>query len=129
MIEHSLLSADLGVDVLRRAAADALAGSVRESDDLAIAQKRLAHTSRAMTEHYVRSRQGERVAALDRRLGEVRVAKDRGGYGWDRPTVRAALSLAEVVAPGEAVITLATVWVGETLGVAVAAPITLAFAQ
>lgn len=40
--------------------------------------------------------------------------------------VTAALSLADVVAPGEAVITLATVWVGETLGVAVAAPITLA---
>lgn len=57
---------------------DLRAKNATDTDDLAIAQKRLAHTSRAMTEHYVRSRQGERVAALDRRLGEVRVAKEDG---------------------------------------------------
>lgn len=33
---------------------------------------------------------------------EVWVAKDRGGYGWDRPTVRAALSLAEQSGPAVA---------------------------
>ena len=33
---------------------------------------------------------------------EVRVANERGGYGWDRPTVRAALSLAEQSGPAVA---------------------------
>ncbi|TAG79182.1 MAG: integrase [Burkholderiales bacterium] len=45
---------------------DLRAKNATDTEDLAIAQKRLAHTSRAMTEHYVRSRQGEKVAALDR---------------------------------------------------------------
>jgi integrase len=45
---------------------DLRAKNATDTSDLAVAQKRLAHTSRAMTEHYVRSRQGELVAPLDR---------------------------------------------------------------
>lgn len=50
---------------------DLRAKNATDTDDLATAQKRLAHTSRTMTEHYVRARQGDRVAALDRVLGDM----------------------------------------------------------
>jgi integrase len=45
---------------------DLRAKNASDTEDLSVAQKRLAHTSRAMTEHYVRIRQGERVGALNR---------------------------------------------------------------
>ncbi len=50
---------------------DLRAKNATDTGDLATAQKRLAHTSRSTTEHYVRSRQGETVAALDRVPGAL----------------------------------------------------------
>ena len=47
---------------------DLRARNAGDTEDLSAAQKRVAHISRAMTEHYVRIRQGERVGALDRQI-------------------------------------------------------------
>ena len=47
---------------------DLRAKNATDTDDLALAQKRLAHASRAMTEHYVRQRLGEKVKPLNRKI-------------------------------------------------------------
>ena len=47
---------------------DLRAKNATDTDDLALAQKRLAHASRAMTEHYVRQRPGEKVKPLNRKI-------------------------------------------------------------
>jgi integrase len=53
-----------GVDFQFR---DLRAKNATDTEDLAIAQKRLGHSNRTMTEHYVRSRIGERVRPLMRK--------------------------------------------------------------
>lgn len=47
---------------------DLRAKNATDTDDLALAQKRLAHASRTMTEHYVRQRLGEKVKPLNRKI-------------------------------------------------------------
>ncbi|TAF98815.1 MAG: integrase, partial [Betaproteobacteria bacterium] len=44
---------------------DLRAKNATDTDDLATAQKRLAHTSRSTTERYIRARKGDRVAPLE----------------------------------------------------------------
>ena len=47
---------------------DLRAKNATDTDDLALAQRRLAHTSRTTTERYVRRRQGDKVSALNRKI-------------------------------------------------------------
>ena len=47
---------------------DLRAKNATETDDLALAQKWLAHAYRTMTEHYVRQRLGEKVKPLNRKV-------------------------------------------------------------
>ena len=47
---------------------DLRAKNATDTDALALAQKRLAHASRAMTEHYVRQRLGGKVKPLNRKI-------------------------------------------------------------
>ena len=47
---------------------DLRAKNATDTDDLALAQRRLAHTSRSTTERYVRRRQGDKVSSLNRKI-------------------------------------------------------------